>query len=226
MIHHGVPDIPYGGTEKFRDGFGNKGRTVISTINLISRNKGLEYAIKAIAQLSKKYPQLLYQIIGRTHPVVARLEDDSYRHELEELVRKHKLEENVRFINRYVPLDELVEHLRSSDMYITPYLDPQQITSGALAYAVGAGKACISTPYIYAKEVLAEGKGQLVKFKDSASIAESVEYLLNHSKEKKEMEQKAYAYGRHMTWANVSLKHLNLYWLVSQESRKEELITA
>ena len=221
MIHHGVPDIPLGGSEKFKEKTGLKGRKVASTINLISRNKGIEYAIEAIAKVAKLDPTIIYLVIGRTHPVVARFENENYRHELEALVKKYKIEENVRFLNRYIPIDQLVDYLRATDIYITPYLDPQQITSGALAYAVGAGKSCISTPYIYAQEVLAKGRGILTDFASSAGIADEMVYLINNPKEMREMEMKAYDYGRHMTWSNVALQHLDLLRLVAKESREE-----
>lgn len=221
MIPHGVPDIPYGGGEKFKEDLDLQGRVVISTINLMSRNKGIEYAIEGVGNAAKKHPEIIYQIIGKTHPVVARYENEDYRSELEDLVSKLGLEKNVRFINRYVSLDELVEYLRATDIYITPYLDPQQITSGALAYAVGAGKSCISTPYIYAEEVLSEGRGKLVNFKDPKGIADNIVGLLKHPRLKRDMELKAYGYGRQMTWANVAMRHLDLFWLVAQESEKE-----
>lgn len=221
-IPHGVPDIPYGGGEGFKEKLGLKGKTVISTINLISRNKGLEYTIEAMPEVVRENPEAKYLIIGVTHPVVARFEDESYRHELEGRVKKLKIQKNVEFINRYLPLDELVDFLRATDIYITPYLNPQQITSGALAYAVGAGKSCISTPYIYAEEVLAEGRGKIVPFKRPEAIGGSINYLLKHPKEKKEMELKAYSYGRQMTWSNVALRHLDLFQIVAQESKMKE----
>lgn len=223
MIHHGVPDIPFGPTDKFKEELELAGKTVISTINLISSNKGLEYAIEGVAKVVPKYPNLLYQIIGKTHPVVARYENEDYRDELESLVAKLGIKNNVHFINRYVTLDELIQYLRGTDIYITPYLDPQQITSGALAYAVGAGKSCISTRYIYAEEVLDQGRGRLVEFKDSEAIAKNIDFLLSHPRLKKDMEFKAYSYGRMMTWTNVALRHLDLFWLVAQENKKEEV---
>lgn len=226
MIPHGVPDIPYGGGERFKEKLGLKGETIISTINLISRNKGLEYAIEAMPEIVKENPKAKYLIIGVTHPVVIRFEDESYRHDLERRVKKLKIQRNVEFINRYLPLDELVDFLRATDIYVTPYLNPQQITSGALAYAVGAGKSCISTPYIYAQEVLAEGRGKIVPFKRPEAIASSINYVLKHPKEKKEMELKAYSYGRQMTWSNVALRHLDLFWLVAQEGEGQEVAVA
>ncbi|MEK7070577.1 MAG: glycosyltransferase, partial [Patescibacteria group bacterium] len=129
--------------------------------NLLSRTKGIEYAIGAIEHAVKKIPNLVFLIVGETHPLVKKGEGESYRNELQALVKKLNLEKHVVFINEYVSLEKLQIYLASADVYITPYLDPQQITSGTLSYAIGAGKACIATPYIYAKDMLAKDRGTL-----------------------------------------------------------------
>lgn len=214
VIHHGVPDIPFGGTEHFKEETSLTGRTVMSAINLISPNKGLEYAIQAIPEIVKEIPDFLFLIIGETHPVVKKKVGEQYREELQNLVAKLKIEKHVRFINRYLSLEELIDYLRASDYYVTPYLDPEQAASGTLSYAVGAGKVCISTPYLYAQEVLNGNRGILVPFKDSKAIAKAVLKTLADSQYKESLEREAYKYGRVMTWSSVALAYLDLFRLV------------
>lgn len=214
VIHHGVPDIPFGGVDYFKEETKLSGRTIMSAINLISANKGLEYAISAVPEIVKKVPDFLFLIIGETHPVVKKKSGEKYRDELHALVKKLKVEKHVKFINRYLPLEELIDYLRASDYYVTPYLDPEQIASGTLSYAVGAGKVCISTPYLYAKEVLNGNRGILVPFKNSHSIAKAVLELNKDFAKREAIEREAYKYGRVMTWSSVALAYLDLFSLV------------
>lgn len=221
VVPHGVPDIPYGGEAHFKEilGFGN--RPVMAAINLLSENKGVEYVLEALPALVKKYPDILYLVIGQTHPDVIRHEAETYRHSLEALVVKNHLEKNVQFINKYLSLDDLVTYLRATDIYITPYLDPQQTSSGTLAYALGAGKVCVSTPYLYAKEVLKRGQGVLVPFKNSATLGASIDDILADPKLMERYKQKAYQFGRMMIWPVVALQYLDLFSLVLSEKQKE-----
>ncbi|MEI7615913.1 MAG: glycosyltransferase, partial [Actinomycetota bacterium] len=159
----------------------------------------------------KRFNNVLYLIIGQTHPVVIQTVGERYRESLKEKIKEYNLEENVEFIDQYISLDELVEWLRVIDIYITPYLDPQQSASGALAYAIGAGKVCISTPYLYAKDVLAKGRGIIVPFRDSKAIADAVIDICENPQKKTDIERKTYKFGRMMTWHNVALQHLNLF---------------
>ncbi len=214
VIHHGVPDIPFGGVEHFKEETSLSGRTIMSAINLISENKGLEYAISAVPQIIKKVPDFLFLIIGETHPVVKKKFGEKYREELQTLVKKIKVEKHVKFINRYLPLEELIDYLRASDYYVTPYLNPEQIASGTLSYAVGAGKVCISTPYLYANEVLNGNRGVLVPFKNAKAIAEAVLDLNKDLRSRESIEREAYKYGRVMTWSSVALAYLDLFSLV------------
>ncbi len=216
VIHHGVPDIAFGGTDYFKEETKLSGRTIMSAINLISANKGLEYAIAAVPQIIKKIPDFLFLIIGETHPVVKKRSGEKYREELQTLVKKLKVEKHVKFINRYLPLEELVDYLRASDYYVTPYLDPEQIASGTLSYAVGAGKVCISTPYLYANEVLNGNRGVLVPFKNSKAIAKAILDLSKDQATRESIEREAYKYGRVMTWSSVALAYLDLFSLVSK----------
>jgi len=214
FIPHGVPDVPFGATEYFKRQQKLKGKFVLGSINLLSENKGIEFAIEAVPEIVKKIPNFVYLVIGETHPVVKAKKGEEYRKKIEKLVRKLKIGKHVKFINTYLPLEELVNYLRALDIYITPYLDPGQVASGTLSYAVGAGKACISTPYIYAQEVLDQDRGVLVPFRDSQSIAESIIKIHSDQKFKNQIERKAYDYGRIMTWPSVGLQYLDLFRLI------------
>jgi len=187
------------------------GRIILGNINLLSPSKGIEYALNAVAIIAKKYPDVLYLVIGQTHPVFMQTNGEKYRNFLKREVKRLKIKKNVRFVNKYLSLDELTGWLKTIDFYITPYLDPQQATSGALAYAVGAGKCCISTPYLYAKEILGNGRGVLVPFRDAGSIATGVMELWQNLDKKEKISQKAYDYGRLMTWSNIGLRYLDLF---------------
>ena len=211
IIPHGVPDIPLEPNAKYKKEKGLEDRLILGNINLLSENRGLEYTIEALNDIKKKFPNVLYLIIGQTHPVVLKNDGEKYRNFLKEKIKQSNLEDNVKFIDEYISLDELVEWLKVIDIYITPYLDPEQSASGALAYAIGAGKVCISTPYLYAKEVLAKGRGVIVPFRDSQSITDAVIDICSNLSKKIAIERKTYNYGRPMTWHKVALQHLNLF---------------
>ena len=211
IIPHGVPDILMEPNDKYKKKKGLEGRIIMGNINLLSTSKGLEYTIDALKEIKSHFNNVLYLIIGQTHPVVLKEEGEKYRNFLKEKIRKYNLQENVKFINKYISLKDLIEWLKVIDFYITPYLDPQQSASGALAYAIGAGKLCISTPYLYAKEVLAEGRGIIVPFRNSQAIADAVIYICKNPQKKLEIEKKTYKFGRLMTWYNVALQHLKLF---------------
>lgn len=204
VVPHGVPDVPFRDTagEKRRLGF--DGRMTISTFGLISRGKGLEYAIEAMNAVVAQHPEVLYLILGQTHPVIRRREGESYRRELEAEIAANKLADNVKLVDKYLEFDELLSYLTATDIYLTPYLNPTQIVSGTLAYAVGCGKAIVSTPYLYAKELLAHGRGFLVPARDGSAIATTLVALLDDPALRESTERRAYRYGRHMTWPNVA----------------------
>jgi len=220
IIPHGVPDIPFGSTQHFKNLLNLNNKFVLSSINLVSENKGLEYVLEAIPEIVKKVPNFIYLVIGVTHPVVKRKYGEVYREKLEKICKDLKIEKHVQFVNRYVSLEELVTYLRASDSYVTPYLDPEQAASGTLAYAVGAGKACISTPYIYARELLSEDRGLLVPFKDSASIAKAVIRLNQDTGFRNTVERNSYTHGRIMIWPAVALQYLDLFKLVLNKREK------
>ncbi|HXF35328.1 MAG TPA: glycosyltransferase family 4 protein [Candidatus Acidoferrales bacterium] len=204
VIHHGVPDVPFRETAGPKASFGVGQRTVISTFGLINRGKGLEFAIEAMRQIVRRYPEVLYLILGETHPTVRRNEGESYRESLHDLICRYGLENNVKLVDRYLEFDELVAYLAATDIYLTPYLNPTQIVSGTLAYAVGCGKAIVSTPYLYAQELLAHQRGLFCDFRDADSIAYNVVNLLDDPNLRRSIERRAYRFGRQMTWPQVA----------------------
>lgn len=220
VIHHGVPDVPFHGTDAAKASFGIGQRMVISTFGLINRGKGLEFAIEAMREIVRRHPETLYLILGETHPVVRRQEGESYRESLHALVSEYGLQHNVQLIDKYLDFDELVSYLEATDIYLTPYLNPVQIVSGTLAYAVGCGKAIVSTPYLYAEEVLAHNRGFLCNFRDSKSIANTINALLDDSSLRRATERRAYRFGRQMTWPHVAADYGRLFReLAPQEVR-------
>lgn len=211
VVHHGVPDLPFQNTDAFKASFGVGLRTVISTFGLISRGKGLEYAIEAMRGVVNRHPEALYLILGATHPVVRRQEGESYRESLQAMVRDYGLQYNVTLVDKYLDFDELVSYLAATDVYLTPYLNPTQIVSGTLAYAVGCGKAIVSTPYLYAREVLAHNRGFLCGFRDAPSIAQWLNVLLDDPALRRATERRAYRFGRQMTWPHVAAAYGSLF---------------
>lgn len=215
-IHHGVPDYPILDSGYWKSKLRLKDKVVMTSINLLSDGKGIEYAIQSIPKIIKEIPKFLYIVVGTTHPVHLKylkknFGHDVYRRKLTEMVKSLGIEKNVRFVNRYVSLKELVSFVGASDYYVTPYLDPQQAASGSLAYAIGAGKLCISTAYLYAKEMLTDNRGILVPFRNSDSIAEAVIRLYNNPQEKKQRELNTYEVGRKMTWIYVGHLYFHLF---------------
>ncbi len=219
VIHHGVPDVPFQGTHAAKAALGLVGRDVISTFGLIGRGKGLEYAIEAMSQVVARHPQALYLVLGQTHPGVRRSEGESYREFLQDILVREKLERNVVFVDRYLEFRELVQYLSATDIYLTPYLNPTQIVSGTLAYAVGSGKAIVSTPYLYAQELLAHGRGFLSKFRDADSIASLICALLDDPDLRHLTERRAYQYGRRMIWSNVALEYGKVFEALLPDAR-------
>jgi glycosyltransferase involved in cell wall biosynthesis len=204
VVHHGVPDVPFRETWEEKPRLGLEGRMTISTFGLINRGKGLEYAIEAMQAVVASHPEAMYLILGQTHPVIRRREGESYRRELEAEIARIGLSENVKLVDKYLDFDELLSYLAATDIYLTPYLNPTQIVSGTLAYAVGCGKAIISTPYLYAQELLAHGRGFIVPFRDASAIATTLVALLDDPALRESTERRAYRFGRAMTWPNVA----------------------
>ncbi|HZY96442.1 MAG TPA: glycosyltransferase family 4 protein [Candidatus Cybelea sp.] len=226
VIHHGVPDVPFQDTHAAKASFGIGQRTVISTFGLISRGKGLEYALEAMRDVVPRHPETLYLILGETHPVVRRREGESYRESLHAMVREYHLHYNVQLIDKYLDFDEVVSYLAATDIYLTPYLNPAQIVSGTLAYAVGCGKAIVSTPYLYAQELLAHNRGFLCDFRDASSIAIQLNMLLDDPSLRRATERRAYRFGRQMTWPHVAAEYCQLFAELCPDGRLELVSSA
>jgi glycosyltransferase involved in cell wall biosynthesis len=200
LIAHGIPDTPFVDPNTYKDQFGVEGRPVALTFGLLSPNKGIEHMLRAIPELLKRFPNLAYIVLGATHPDLIREQGERYRLSLERLARDLGISEHVMFYNRFVELNELTEFIRAADVYVTPYLNPAQITSGTLAYSFGCGKAIVSTPYWHAEELLADGRGVLVPFADPKALAREICGLLRDEPRRKAMCEQAYRLGREMVW--------------------------
>jgi glycosyltransferase involved in cell wall biosynthesis len=216
FIHHGIPDTPFIDPSFYKDKFGVEGKKVLLTFGLLSPNKGIDDVIQALPAVIKKHPDVVYIILGATHPHILKLHGDAYRIMLQQLVRELDIGEHVIFQNRFVELKELCEFLSIADIYVTPYLEEAQITSGTLAYAMGTGKAVISTPYWYATEMLSEDRGRIVPFRNPDAIAEQIIGLLDNDVERDVMRKKAYTFSREAVWKEVSRKYLQVFSEVRQ----------
>lgn len=211
LIHHGVPDVPFLNPNDNKDRFGLKEYLVLLTFGLLSRNKGIETMLEALPQIVRSHPEVIYLVLGATHPEVKRRNGEEYRLFLQQRVRELGLEDHVRFHDRYVTLEELCAFLGACDIYVTPYRSKEQIASGTLAYAVGMGKAVVSTPYLYAEELLASGRGKLTSFGDAQGLARAVNELIEDEAERHRMCKRAYDFGRRMTWPEVGKEYAVLF---------------
>ncbi|GAK56203.1 glycosyl transferase group 1 [Candidatus Vecturithrix granuli] len=219
FIPHGIPDVPFVDPSFHKDLFGVEGKFVLLSFGLLSANKGIETVIAALPAIVARYPHVVYIILGATHPHVLQHEGETYRLSLQWLAQEQGVEGHVIFYNRFVSLEELVQFISAADIYITPYLNPAQITSGTLAYTLGAGKAVISTPYWYAQEMLAEERGVLVPFFDSAALAGQVLNLLENEAQRHAMRKRAYLFGRAMIWPQVAQRYMESFERARVERR-------
>ncbi len=209
LIPHGIPSVPVAGRSKNQ--LGVEGRRVVLTFGLLSPDKGIENVIEAMPAILARYPDAVYIVLGATHPHVKEQHGETYRLALETRAQKLGVASSMIFHNRFVSQAELAEFLAAAEVYITPYLKPEQITSGTLAYAVGSGKAVISTPYWYATELLAEGRGILVPWRDPAAIAREVIGLFDDPRKAHAMRERAAAYGRGMKWPAVARRYVESF---------------
>jgi glycosyltransferase involved in cell wall biosynthesis len=208
VIVHGIPDLPFVDSNFYKDQFGVEGKHVLLTFGLLSPNKGIENVLRALPEVVKKFPNLIYIVLGATHPNLVREHGEAYRLSLERLAQDLGIKRHVSFYNRFVEFEELKAFLGVADIYITPYLNAAQSTSGTLAYAFGSGKAVISTPYWHAQELLANGGGVLVPFNDTQAMAGGILGLLNDDKKRNAMRKRAYMAGRDMIWSKTAERYM------------------
>ncbi len=212
VIHHGIPNVIFTSQEKHKKRLGLDGRIVLSTFGLLSRGKGIEYIIRAIPSLLKKYPNLLYLVIGETHPNVRKEEGELYRNEIFNEVEKLGLKNHVKFYDKYLTNKEIISYLQASDIYLCTNLDTNQIVSGTLAYAMGCGRTVVSTPIAYAKEILDNNFGIVLKeTKNPEEYSKAIDAILSNPELKSKIERNAYSFSRAMIWSNVASKYLNIF---------------
>jgi glycosyltransferase involved in cell wall biosynthesis len=211
LIPHGVPDLSFGDPNYHKDFSGTEGKAVLLTFGLLSPNKGIENVIEALPRIVAKHPEAVYVIAGATHPHVRRREGDQYRLQLQALARKLGVERNVVFHNRFVTPEEMAQFVGAADIYITPYRQEEQAVSGTLAYALGAGKAIISTPYWHATELLNDNRGVLVPFENPGAISDAAIELLDNEASRHSMRKRAYLYARDMVWNKVAQSYMSTF---------------
>ncbi len=217
IIPHGIPNVPFIDPNFYKDQFGIQGNIVLLTFGLLSANKGIEYVIKALPEILNFQENVVYIVLGATHPNILRQEGETYRLSLHRLAQDLGVDKHVIFFNRFVSLQELTEFIGAADIFITPYLNEAQIVSGTLSYAMGMGKAVISTPYWYATEMLAEGRGILVPFKDEKAISQAVIQLIKNEAERHTLRKNAYLYGRNMIWPAVANRYMEVFEKIKEE---------
>lgn len=211
-IPHGCPNVPFIKSKTPKIGLGLKNRYILSTFGLISSGKGIEYAIKAMPEIISAEPRVLYIIIGETHPEVRKHEGESYRQSLYDLVDSLDIEQNVRFVNRFLNKIDLIRFLQATDTYVLPYPNRDQISSGTMLYALCTGKAIVTTPFLHAEEVIDQGAALRCEFKDPHSIAECVNTLIKDDAMKAKFERRAYETSREMIWPSVAMKYINEFY--------------
>jgi glycosyltransferase involved in cell wall biosynthesis len=211
QIPHGIPDLPFVEPDAYKDSLSIGGKSVLLTFGLLSPNKGFESVIRALPDILSRHKDVVYVIAGATHPQVKAHEGDRYRYQLQGLAKELGVEEKVIFVNRFVSPQEMASLVSSADIYITPYRYEAQAVSGTLAYALGAGKAIISTPYWHATELLDDGRGVLVPFEDPSAIAASAIELLDNDVARQAMRKRAYLYGRQMVWSRAAQSYMSSF---------------
>ena len=226
LILHGTPDFPSIDSSHFKKRFKMEGRKMILTFGLLSPNKGIETVLSALPEVVERFPDITYVVLGKTHPNILREHGERYRMSLMKLVEKLGLKSNVIFDNRFVSIEELKAWLSASDIYVTPYMNKAQIVSGTLSYAASAGNAIISTPYWHAREMLGDGTGALVDFNDHRSLAKILIELLSDEKRLKEMQKKAFKFGKQTTWKKISRKYIDVLSSAAQKKPREKLAYA
>ena len=211
LIHHGIPDVPFIESDAYKGKFGVSGKKVILTFGLLSPGKGIDVVINALPEIVKAHPQLIYMVVGATHPHLKAEQGEDYRNSLQIRAKDLGVSDHIVFHDRFVSDEDLLEFIGAADIYVTPYLNEAQIISGTLAYALGMGKAVISTPYWHAQELLADDRGRLVPFRDPVAMAREIIDLLDHPDERLAIQERAYHYGRKMVWSDVGRRYLDTF---------------
>jgi len=211
LIHHGIPDVPFVESDAYKEKFGVAGKKVILTFGLLSPGKGIEVVIDALPEIVKAHPQVIYMVVGATHPHLKAEQGEDYRNSLYLRAKELDVSDHIVFHDRFVADEDLLEFIGAADIYVTPYQNEAQIISGTLAYALGMGKVVVSTPYWHAQELLADDRGRLVPFRDPVALALEVIDLLDHPDECRAIQESAYQYGRKMVWSNVGRRYLDVF---------------
>ena len=211
LIHHGIPDVPFVESDAYKDKFGVSGKKIILTFGLLSPGKGIEMVIDALPEIVKAHPEVIYMVVGATHPHLKMEQGEDYRNSLYLRAKELGVSDYIVFHDRFVADEDLLEFIGAADIYVTPYQNEAQIVSGTLAYALGMGKAVISTPYWHAQELLADDRGRLVPFRDQSALAREVIDLLDHPDECRAIQERAYNYCRKMVWSNVGRRYLDTF---------------
>jgi glycosyltransferase involved in cell wall biosynthesis len=211
VIFHGMPDYPFSNCDKYKKMLNLKGSSLILTFGLLSQNKGIESMLKALPDVINQHPDLVYLILGATHPMIKKKYGEAYRQYLKNIVSELEIENNVVFHDKFVEKEELCNYILASDIYASPYLSREQIVSGTLTYAIGMGKAIVSTPYWYAEEMLSDNRGLLVDFGDTEGFKKSLLYLIENPEKCNIMRQNAYDFGRKMIWKNIGNEYTTVF---------------
>jgi glycosyltransferase involved in cell wall biosynthesis len=211
LIHHGIPDVPFVESDVYKGKFGVSGRKIILTFGLLSPGKGIEVVIDALPEIVKAHPQVIYMVVGATHPHLKAEQGEDYRNSLHMRAKELGVSNHIVFHDRFVADEDLLEFIGAADIYVTPYQNEAQIISGTLAYALGMGKVVVSTPYWHAQELLADDRGRLIPFRDQVALAREVIDLLDHPDACRAIQERAYHYGRKMVWNNVGRRYLDLF---------------
>jgi glycosyltransferase involved in cell wall biosynthesis len=211
VIFHGMPDYPFSNCDRYKKMLNLKGSPLILTFGLLSQNKGIESLLKALPDVINLYPDLVYLILGATHPMIKKKHGEAYRQYLKSIVSELEIENNVVFHDKFVEKEELCNYILASDIYASPYPSKEQVVSGTLTYAIGMGKAIVSTPYWYAEEMLSDNRGLLVDFGNVDGFKKSLLYLIEHPEKCNIMRENAYYFGRKMTWKNVSEEYITVF---------------
>jgi glycosyltransferase involved in cell wall biosynthesis len=224
LIHHGILDVPFLESDPCKSKIVADDKVIILTFGLLSPGKGIEYMVDALPDIVRSHPEVLYFVVGATHPHMGAESGEDYRLSLHLRAKELGVADHIVFHGRFLERDELLEFIRAAEIYVTPYLNEAQIVSGTLAYALGAGKAVVSTPYWHAQEMLADDRGKLVPFRDHKALAHEVNHLLDHPEERLAMRRAAYQYCRPMLMKEMGSRYLELFSEAkSQRSRTTEL---